>query len=162
MPLTLSAQQTDINSMTAVLAPVEQLVAAVYVSSATRPLNEVELVQLLQLARQNNEKLDITGMLLYREGNFLQVLEGPASAVDSLISTIKRDPRHHGLILMSRKGIDERQFSDWSMAFRNMSKGCSTEQGYSAFLEPDFEDDEAGEQSQLVFRLLRRFKEDMR
>jgi hypothetical protein len=48
------------------------------------------------------------------------------------------------------------------MAYRNMSKGSPTGEGYSPFLEPGFDDDEVGEQSQLVFRLLRRFKEDMR
>jgi hypothetical protein len=148
--------------MTTVVAPVEQIVAAVYVSAATDLFREDEILEILRLARLNNEKLDITGMLLYREGNFLQVLEGPASAVDSLIQKIKRDPRHQGLILMSRKKIDERQFADWRMAFRNMSKDGTGDQGYSPFLEPNFEDDEAGEQSQLVFRLLRRFKEDMR
>jgi hypothetical protein len=148
--------------MSAVLAPVDQLVAAVYVSASPRLLQEEEILEILRVAREKNEKLDITGMLLYREGNFLQVLEGPASAVDSLLATIKRDPRHNGFILMSRKKIDERQFGEWSMAFRNMSKGSTTEDGYNAFLEPGFEDDEVGEQSQLVFRLLRRFREDMR
>jgi hypothetical protein len=148
--------------MTAVIAPVEQLVAAVYVSSATRALPEDEILELLRIARHNNEKLDITGMLLYREGNFLQVLEGPESVVNSLISKIKRDPRHKGFILMSRKKIEERQFGEWRMAFRNMSKDHSGEEGYSPFLEPGFEDDEIGEESQLVFRLLRRFKENMR
>jgi len=148
--------------MTAVLAPVDQLVAAVYVSSASRPLRDDEILEILRVARLNNEKLDITGMLLYREGNFLQVLEGPAEAVDSMIQKIKRDSRHQGVILMSRKHIDERQFADWSMAFRNMSKDSSVEKGYSPFLETDFDDDEIGEPSQLVFRLLRRFKQDMR
>jgi hypothetical protein len=159
----LAAPATDKISMNAVLAPVEQLVAAVYVSSATKPLGEHEILEILRVARLNNEKLDITGMLLYRDGNFLQVLEGPAPAVDLMVAKIKRDLRHHGVILMSRKKIEERQFADWRMAFRNMSKDCSVEQGYSPFLESDLQDDnEAGEESQLVFRLLRRFKEDMR
>ena len=149
--------------MSAVIAPVEQLVAVVYVSSSSRPMREDEILEILRVARINNEKLDVTGMLLYREGNFLQVLEGPASAIDSLIHKIKRDPRHQGVILMSRKNIDERQFADWRMAFRNMSKDAAVEADYSPFLEQDFEmDEEVGEQSQLVFRLLRRFKEDMR
>jgi hypothetical protein len=103
-------------------------------------------------------------MLLYRDGNFLQVLEGPASAVDTLVDKIKRDSRHHGLILMSRRGIEERQFADWQMAFRNMSKSHMSEEGYSPFLEPTFDDEEeeTGEASQLVFRLLRRFKDVVR
>ena len=148
--------------MSAVITLVEQLVAAVYVSSATKPMQQDEILDLLRVARLNNEKQEITGMLLYREGNFLQVLEGPSAAVDELIQKIKRDPRHKDVILMSRKRIEERQFADWRMAFRNMSKESMTEAGYSPFLEPNDEDDELGEESQLVFRLLRRFKEDMR
>jgi len=150
--------------MSAVLAPVDQLVAAVYVSSATRHLADHEVLDILRVARANNEKLGITGMLLYREGNFLQVLEGSADVVDSLIKKLKRDPRHQGVILMSRRIIEQREFGDWSMAFRNMSKDCSAEAGYNPFLEPDLDDneDEVGAESQLVFRLLRRFKADMR
>jgi hypothetical protein len=148
--------------MNAVLAPVEQLAAAVYVSSAVRPLTEDEILDILLIARQNNERLGVTGMLLYRDGNFLQVLEGPASVVDSLIQRIRRDPRHAGVIVVSRKNIEERQFQEWSMAFRNMSKDVTSQEGYSPFLESDFDDDETGEQSQLVFRLLRRFKQDTR
>ena len=148
--------------MSAVLAPVDQLVAAVYVSSATKPLREDEILEILRVARLKNEELDITGMLLYRDGNFLQVLEGPAGVVDSLIQKLRRDPRHKGIILMSRKPIEERQFGNWRMAFRNMSKDSTVEEGYSPFPESDFDDDEMGEESQLVFRLLRRFKEDMR
>ncbi len=148
--------------MSAVLAPVEQLVAVVYVSSATKHLEENEILEILSVARRNNQELDITGMLLYRDGNFLQVLEGPASAVESLIQKIKRDHRHQGIILMSRKNIDERQFGDWTMAFRNMSKDSTDVEGRSRFLESDFDDDEVGEESELIFRLLRRFKQDMR
>jgi hypothetical protein len=148
--------------MSAVLAPVDQLVAAVYVSSATRHLEEGEILEILRVARANNEKLGITGMLLYRDGNFLQVLEGAFSAVDGLIQKIKRDPRHQGFILMSRRNIEQREFADWSMAFRNMSKKCSVEPGYSPFLQSDFDAEDLGEESHLVFRLLRRFKADMR
>jgi len=151
--------------MSPVIAPVDQLVCAVYVSSACKLFDDAELIELLQVARQNNERSDITGMLLYRDGNFLQVLEGPASAVYSLIDKIKRDTRHHGVILMSRRGVEERQFADWQMAFRNMSKTHVAEEGYSPFLEPTFDDgeeEETGEASQLVFRLLRRFKDVVR
>jgi hypothetical protein len=34
------------------------------------------------------EQLDVTGMLLYHQGSFLQVLEGPTSAVNPLLETI--------------------------------------------------------------------------
>jgi hypothetical protein len=139
------------------------LVCAVYVSSAYKPFSDVELLELLRVSRLNNERRGITGMLLYRDGNFMQVLEGPASVVDEVIAKIKRDTRHHGVILMSRRGVQERQFAEWQMAFRNMSKSHMVEDGYSPFLEPTVdEDEETGEASQLVFRLLRRFKDVMR
>ncbi len=148
--------------MTAVLAPPTQLVSIVYVSSATRPFADEEILELLRIARRNNERLGVTGMLLYRDGNFLQVLEGSVGAIDELVQIIRKDPRHQGFILMSRKNIEERNFSDWSMAFRNMSKDCAVEHGYSPFLQPDFDDTELGDESELIFRLLRRFKQAMR
>jgi hypothetical protein len=148
--------------MTAAIAPVESLVSAVYVSSAAKPMAEEEILELLRIARAKNERLGITGMLLYREGNFLQVLEGPASAIDQVIDKIKKDPRHKGLILMSRKPVEERLFPEWQMAFRNMNKTPGADQGRSPFLDLGSADEEVGEQSQLVYRLLRRFKQDMR
>jgi hypothetical protein len=148
--------------MSSAIAPVEQLITAIYVSSSSKLMSEDEIIEILRIARQNNERRDITGMLLYRDGNFLQVLEGPAAAVDDLIARIKRDARHHGVIVMSRRGIAERQFSEWRMAFRNISKSGLSEDNYSSFLEPGSEEEEGTEGSQLVFRLLRRFKDNIR
>jgi hypothetical protein len=125
-------------------------------------MGEDEIMEILRVSRQNNERRDITGMLLYRDGNFLQVLEGPTAPVDELIARIKQDVRHHGVILMSRRSIQQRQFSEWTMAFRDVSKGCMTEDGYSPFLEPDSEEEGAAEGSQLIYRLLRRFKNNVR
>ncbi len=139
----------------------EQLTAAIYVSSAHRPLREDEILEILRVARQRNEQLSITGLLLYREGNFLQVLEGPTSSIDVVLDRIERDPRHHGMILLSHTKIEQRQFSDWRMAFRAMSKKGAAEKGYSAFVEADYADEES-EPAQLAYRLLRRFKQDMR
>jgi hypothetical protein len=138
-----------------------QLTAAIYVSSAHRPLREDEILEILRVARQRNEQLSITGLLLYREGNFLQVLEGPVSSVDALLDTIERDPRHHGMIVLSHVKIEERQFSDWRLAFRALSKKGAATEGYSPFVEADYADEES-EQAQLAYRLLKRFKQDMR
>jgi hypothetical protein len=146
--------------MGTVSAPVDQLVSLVYVSSAVQKMQDDEILEILRLSRQKNERQEVTGMLLYRDGNFMQLLEGPAGAVDALIATIKRDPRHHGLILMSRQAIGERLFAGWSMAFRNMSQ--TPIPGYSSFLETDTLHEETGEQSQLVYRLLRSFRTHIR
>ncbi len=55
-----------------------------YVSSAVRPFAEDELADLLAVSRQNNARLGITGMLLYKDGNFMQVLEGEEAEVRTL------------------------------------------------------------------------------
>lgn len=54
----------------------------IYGSSSTDRFSEADLVPLLQQAREKNQRLNVTGMLLYRDGNFLQVLEGERETVD--------------------------------------------------------------------------------
>ena len=51
------------------------LVSLSYVSSAVRKLDDHELLEVLRVARKNNERLGVTGMLLYHDGNFMQILE---------------------------------------------------------------------------------------
>jgi hypothetical protein len=53
----------------------------VYVSSAVNLFSDEDLIQLLEVSRRNNEKAEITGLLLYSSGNFMQTLEGPEKAV---------------------------------------------------------------------------------
>ena len=60
------------------------MLSIVYVSSATRLFAAEDLVALLQAARDYNARIGITGMLLYKAGNFLQVIEGDAAAVNAL------------------------------------------------------------------------------
>ncbi len=99
------------------------MIYLVYVSSATRLLTQAELVELLAQSRDKNLKLGVTGMLLYQDGNFMQVLEGEADAVRPLFyGSIMQDPRHHDIIVLDEGELAERQFPDWSMGFRDLGK----------------------------------------
>lgn len=69
------------------------MIYLVYVSSAVKLFSSAELQQLLRGARENNSSRDITGMLLYKDGNFMQVLEGEKEPVLALRDRISRDPR---------------------------------------------------------------------
>ena len=93
-----------------------------YVSYAKQNFTDNDLVDLLIKARKNNNNLGITGMLIFRDGNFIQVLEGDEKAVKNLYEIIKSDKRHDGAIIMSEGEITERQFGNWAMDFRNYSK----------------------------------------
>ena len=70
----------------------------VYASSALQPFTKPELQALLEQARPKNDKLGVTGMLLYKDGNFMQVLEGEQDVVGKLVETIERAPRHKGVL----------------------------------------------------------------
>lgn len=100
---------------------VTKLEALVYVSTASRSLSTEELQHLLDRARTRNFQEGVTGVLLYSHRNFIQYLEGPPAGIEKVYAIIKADPQHHGLIELMREPIQSREFSDWSMAFRNIS-----------------------------------------
>lgn len=101
----------------------------VYVSTAASGLSEADLEQLLIQARERNERLGITGMLIHGAGNFIQALEGDEEAVRSVFASILRDKRHHSVITMLELTDAERDFPDWAMAYahephREKIQGC--------------------------------------
>lgn len=91
----------------------------IYVSSAIIKLNEEELNAILIQSRQWNIAHSITGILLYIDGDFLQVLEGKKENIDCLFEKIKRDKRHQGIIVVYEGEKVKRDFPEWSMAFRS-------------------------------------------
>ena len=112
------------------------LFSLVYVSSAKELLSPADLSALLQTSRRNNQREGVTGMLLYKGGNFMQALEGEPEAIHRLHERILKDRRHHGLLTLLEKPIKERQFTQWSMGFSNLGdpllRGLP---GYSDFLD---------------------------
>lgn len=115
----------------------------VYVSSGVRVFADAEIHEILTQARRNNERCGITGMLLYRDGNFLQVLEGPEAAVKDTLRRIEQDERHKGILVMKTSPITERNFADWTMAFRDISlEALKDIEGYSPFMEMSFDSEE--------------------
>jgi hypothetical protein len=93
-----------------------------YSSNALRAFSTQDLVDLLAVSRANNERDDVTGMLLYRGGNFLQALEGPEAAVRQTMRRIERDASHGSVSLLLEEPREERLFGEWSMAFEDVSK----------------------------------------
>ena len=93
----------------------------VYVSSAIELFSSHDLLALLEQSRAKNVRAGITGLLLYKDGNFMQLLEGPEAAVRELYAAIRRDARHHGIILLLEGTVEEREFPDWAMAFPDLT-----------------------------------------
>ena len=108
----------------------------VYVSAAVTWFSESELRALLTSARFRNEHAGITGMLLYKDGNFMQALEGPEDAVRALYRRIEGDRRHRGLLVLDSGAQEARTFLLWSMAFHDLSGGRGEMPGgYSRFMD---------------------------
>lgn len=99
-----------------------QLIQRIYTSAAREDFKAEGLVELLRGARERNADRGVTGMLLYAEGSFFQVLEGEADAVDALYARIERDQRHGQVTLIIREPIPKRNFDDWTMGFHKVSR----------------------------------------
>ncbi len=89
----------------------------VYTSTATDLFREEQLIDLLRASRLANERRDVTGALLYRNGIFVQMLEGPEHEVQAVREKIYRDPRHSGILTLLHGTAELRIFSEWTMHF---------------------------------------------
>jgi Sensors of blue-light using FAD len=133
-----------------------------YVSSTMQPLSRTALVDLLATSRANNARLGITGMLLYKDGNVMQVLEGEPQNVRALYAKIARDPRHTGIVVLLQGTAETRQFPEWSMAYRDLNDAdVSQIPGYSEFLNSPLTGAEFAADPTRCQKLLRVFKEHM-
>lgn len=92
------------------------LIQLIYASAAHPGLSAAELSAIANQACARNRQQNLTGMLVYHDGAFLQVLEGDKLAIDPLYKQIEQDPRHSHIRLIARREIEEREFADWDMA----------------------------------------------
>ena len=79
-----------------------------YVSRIAEAGGPVDIRRILGPARMRNRRLDVTGMLAYSGRHFAQVLEGAMPAVEQLVATVARDPRHTDFTLVFRRAITSR------------------------------------------------------
>ena len=115
------------------------MIQITYLSSATRTMSQADLEDILRTARENNARLGITGMLLYGNKTFIQILEGEEGVVHELVKTIKRDPRHTNFQIVKEKPIEQHEYADWSMGFKRVSgEDFEAVKGLEDFEEKDF------------------------
>ena len=139
------------------------MLSMVYVSSASRPLIEEDFVQLLSAAQANNQRNGITGLLLYKDGNFMQAVEGPDEQVLGLFDRIRRDSRHHGVLMLLKEQITERRFPDWSMSMKNVHQLSEAQRSkVNPFLTDSFTADSYRSNPSAAIKLLLTFRDVVR
>jgi len=103
--------------------PSVELFRLVYISRAVELFSIEDLSTLLVRARAFNESCAITGLLLYKDLSFLQVLEGDQPAIEALFKSICQDSRHFRIkVLIDCEAIAERSFAEWSMGFMHLDE----------------------------------------
>lgn len=131
----------------------------IYVSIANDAFQEHELLEILRVSRENNPRGGITGILLYKDRKFMQLLEGQENAVCETYARIQRDPRHRDVTVLLQGETDECDFSDWSMGFQNLDEQDARNiPGYSSFLDADFSVFEFASDPSRAHQLLRIFR----
>ena len=141
----------------------DQLFHMAYISTASQFYNSVALRDMLKESNEHNAKSGITGMLLYKDGQFMQVLEGTEEAVKATFGRIRSDPRHHGIIILVQGPAEKRQFPGWSMAFRDLDLPDHQEvPGYSEFLNTPLTGKEFADNPERCEKLLLVFKKAIR
>ena len=138
------------------------MISLVYVSSAVREFSPEQLSSLLDVSQHNNAAQDITGILLYIGGNFMQALEGEDAAVDALARKISRDPRHRQVKQLLREPIAQRQFAQWSMGLLRLSDLPAEDRARCTSLIETTLQGQQGQGKSLTRTLLESFRRNMR
>lgn len=92
----------------------------VYVSNRRPSCTQQEIDKILDACTKNNPSLGITGVLLYTDTKFIQLVEGDAKVVTGLYDKIKLDPRHSNTMMISYGPIREKSFPSWHMGTKRV------------------------------------------
>lgn len=134
------------------------MVRLIYFSTATNLMSQEELLKILEVSRVKNKENDITGMLLYLSGNFIQVLEGERNKVDETFKRIEKDSRHHGCIVADENEITQRSFGEWSMGFKYFNDNAKNIEGFSEFINKKLPAEKVVKVQDEAIELLHSFK----
>jgi Sensors of blue-light using FAD len=104
----------------------------IYTSKEQQKFAPRDLKKLLVSARIRNSETGVTGMLVYQDGTFLQVLEGKEEAVEEIFSRIERDTRHGDIRVLSRNVSRPKRpmFGEWSMGFSDVKGTAQILRGF--------------------------------
>jgi Sensors of blue-light using FAD len=128
-----------------------------YSSTATQDFWPDDLFELVEKSRRKNTEHGLTGMLLFHEGQFLQLLEGPEPAVRNCFAVVERDLRHHLVKVLLTGECEERNFPEWTMGFEQTGDAWNLPPAWSTILEQGLNSSAASEHPSAAKELLLSF-----
>lgn len=121
-------------------------------------MTDADLDDILACSSRNNVPDEITGMLLYSRGSFMQVLEGPRDALERTFARISADPRHTQLFVLERTPITARSFDRFSMGFKRLGRHEAEQHPHFApFFERGFDAASIGASAGMALAILTGF-----
>ena len=117
--------------------PVHQII---YTSTPQEGLTHAERDDILRVARRNNARDGLTGILVHGGDQFMQVLEGPRPAIERLVRVLQEDPRHEDMHIVLAHDVAQRDFGPWDMArLARPRGGLPGTSALSQFFSPSFD-----------------------
>ncbi|WP_295767058.1 BLUF domain-containing protein [uncultured Mucilaginibacter sp.] len=132
----------------------------VYISTADHLMNQDELLDILEASRKNNKKNNLTGMLLYGEGVFIQMLEGEPSQLAETYKAIEHDFRHKNIIKMTEGEMEQRHFPEWRMGFKAANADELAQ--FDAYIDPRQPGFLSSEKSNAIINMMKTFADTNR
>lgn len=93
------------------------LTRLVYASTKSAEFTYEDIEKILQTARKENKRNNVTGMLCFNRKYFLQCLEGSRTKVNETYHRILNDSRHERIIMLDYREIIQREFDEWKMGY---------------------------------------------
>ncbi len=87
-----------------------------YVSTSSK-LSNHQINELMSDSKLKNEEDGITGVLMYSDQNFFQIIEGEKKIIIELYAKIERDPRHYNLIKIFDRQIKKPSFTSFQNSY---------------------------------------------
>jgi hypothetical protein len=100
----------------------DQLYHITYISTGRDNLRYEDVKGILESSNVNNKAEGITGILVYCNKHFFQIIEGSKEAVKEIFQKIQVDCRHDNIVKIQEGPIECRQFDSWNMAFKSYNK----------------------------------------
>lgn len=88
----------------------------IYSSMAAPDIASHDFQEIISASERNNRSNDITGILIYHHGAFIQMLEGDEASVLQTFERIKKDERHSAVVKLFSGPCKKRHFAQWKMA----------------------------------------------
>lgn len=107
----------------------------VYISEAVADISYTDIRDILEVGRKRNLQDDVTGLLIFRDGYFVQLLEGNEVNVRKVLNRILLDDRNYSLRILTESTSEQRLFDNNPLAFYDGDISSNSTEDLSSLFE---------------------------